>query len=214
MATEPDRPSDVAEPTPLRAIVEVAPPEGVHCPVADETPNAAAVTQTITERADDRTCQSEVTVADETGPRTELLSTPIGASCVCSTIKQFECVYDIQSVREGALRISIVVFDRTLLEEITAALEEIGAEFDLKRLSTPGDESQSTVEVDAAEITEKQREALELAVDRGYYERPREATLQDLADRLGVSPSAVSQRLNAAESTLVRSLTRERSEGG
>lgn len=44
-------------------------------------------------------------------------------------------------------------------------------------------------------LTAKQLEAVELAVERGYFDTPRGATLSDLADRLGISEQAVSVRL-------------------
>lgn len=56
------------------------------------------------------------------------------------------------------------------------------------------------------DISEKRLEAAKTAVRRGYYEVPREASLADLASELGVSESAVSQKLNAVERKLVRAL--------
>lgn len=44
-------------------------------------------------------------------------------------------------------------------------------------------------------LTAKQLEAVELAVERGYFDTPRGATLGDLADHLGISEQAVSVRL-------------------
>jgi hypothetical protein len=46
-----------------------------------------------------------------------------------------------------------------------------------------------------AGVTAAQREALRVAFERGYFEVPRECTLGDLADALGVSDAAVSKRL-------------------
>lgn len=44
-------------------------------------------------------------------------------------------------------------------------------------------------------LTTRQRETLRLAADRCYFEIPRRATLADLADELGVSDQAISERL-------------------
>ncbi|WP_336363757.1 helix-turn-helix domain-containing protein [Halalkalicoccus salilacus] len=54
------------------------------------------------------------------------------------------------------------------------------------------------------ELSEPQREALDLAVDRGYYAIPREATTAELADELGISDQAVVERLRRATITLAR----------
>lgn len=52
-------------------------------------------------------------------------------------------------------------------------------------------------------LTERQHEILTMAYYAGYFEVPRGATQDDLADRLGISDSAVSQRLRRAVSELI-----------
>lgn len=53
-------------------------------------------------------------------------------------------------------------------------------------------------------ISTSQREALVLAVREGYYDLPRECSTQELADQLGISDQAVSERLRRAVATLTR----------
>ena len=55
-------------------------------------------------------------------------------------------------------------------------------------------------------LTANQRETLRLAHERGYYEIPRKVTLDDLADELGVSNQAVSERLRRGCARLVGNL--------
>lgn len=52
-------------------------------------------------------------------------------------------------------------------------------------------------------LTEPQRETLVAALEAGYFEIPREASLADLADRLDVSENAASERLRRAMAALV-----------
>ena len=52
-------------------------------------------------------------------------------------------------------------------------------------------------------LTEPQREALRLAVQRGYYDIPRDCTTKDIADELGISDQAVTERLRRAIVALV-----------
>jgi len=47
-------------------------------------------------------------------------------------------------------------------------------------------------------LTEKQQELLAVAHEEGYFDVPRGISQDELADRLGVSKSAVSQRLRRA----------------
>jgi hypothetical protein len=52
-------------------------------------------------------------------------------------------------------------------------------------------------------LTEHQRRALLRAYDMGYFAEPRNASLEDVADELGYSPSAVSGRLKRGLKSLV-----------
>lgn len=53
-------------------------------------------------------------------------------------------------------------------------------------------------------LSERQHEALEAALEMGYYERPRTATLEDVAQALDCAPSTASEHLLKAESTVIR----------
>jgi len=52
-------------------------------------------------------------------------------------------------------------------------------------------------------MTDAQREALVTAHEMGYFDVPRNATLADVADELGVAPPSLSERLRRAQSHLV-----------
>jgi len=51
-------------------------------------------------------------------------------------------------------------------------------------------------------VTPKQREALQAALERGYYEVPPEATMTEIADELDVSQQSLSRRLRRAHGNL------------
>ncbi|MFB6118172.1 helix-turn-helix domain-containing protein [Halosegnis sp.] len=55
------------------------------------------------------------------------------------------------------------------------------------------------------DLSETERETLEAAVDEGYFESPRDATLSDLAEQFDVSKSAVSKTLRRGEDKLLGS---------
>jgi len=56
----------------------------------------------------------------------------------------------------------------------------------------------------SAALTDRQQEALLAAIDVGYYEVPREGSVEDVAAELGCAASTASNHLRKAESTLVR----------
>ena len=55
-----------------------------------------------------------------------------------------------------------------------------------------------------ATLSERQREAVEVALALGYYDRPRGATHEDVAEELDCAPATASDHLQKAEAKLVR----------
>lgn len=70
------------------------------------------------------------------------------------------------------------------------------------RVELTGDYAPGTRRV-AAQLTERQREAVRTAVELGYYEEPRQGTYEDVADEMGIAPETVGEHLRKAEATLV-----------
>jgi len=77
-----------------------------------------------------------------------------------------------------------------LPEEYVADVERIG-EYDHRYTSVAG------------RLTDRQREAVRVAVDLGYYEVPREATLGEVAGRLDCSEAGASKLLRRAEAAVM-----------
>jgi hypothetical protein len=72
------------------------------------------------------------------------------------------------------------------------------ADFQLHRL-TPDKDSEPAGDG----LTDRQREALRIAYERGYFDIPRQASLEDVAAELDLSPSSVSERLRRAQTQLI-----------
>lgn len=53
-------------------------------------------------------------------------------------------------------------------------------------------------------LTDRQQRLLATALDAGYYDTPRESTLTQLAERMGVAKSTCSETLHRAESKVLR----------
>ncbi|MFB6164847.1 MAG: helix-turn-helix domain-containing protein [Haloarculaceae archaeon] len=86
-----------------------------------------------------------------------------------------------------------------------------GIGVDLQRVHNPGVPEELGMHFS---LTDTQRETLQTALATGYFDVPRETTLVELAERLGVSDSAVSQRLRRGIATLVAATLDERDGGG
>ena len=192
----------------LRATFAVEPNEAASCAVLSSGRRGEDVDQNIV--FEDGPCElggrcrSAVTL--ENGDR-QFLAGAVDDGCICPVFSSHDCIASIQRFEAGSLEVDVMVPDREELEAVVVALRRTGATVKLRRIATRTDgDADQRLELEVEGITEKQREAVLLAVEAGYYETPRRTDLGELADRLGVSKSAVSQRLSAVESNLVTSL--------
>lgn len=86
--------------------------------------------------------------------------------------------------------------DRDALAEFESICDEEGVEFTLHRIYGES----KTDEPDP--LTDAQREALRIALDAGYLDVPRDASLSAIADELDVSEQSASERLRRATRNL------------
>lgn len=91
--------------------------------------------------------------------------------------------------------------DRAALTAYRNHLDDTGVDFRLKRLYDAGRPAG-----DDLGLTEEQRETLVLAYETGYFDIPRGTTTAGLAEELGISNQAVSERLRRGYSRLVQQL--------
>ncbi|MWV40269.1 helix-turn-helix domain-containing protein [Natrialba sp. INN-245] len=88
-------------------------------------------------------------------------------------------------------------------DDIRAALEAVpdGIETTVERVGEyrGGDHAVET-------LTERQREALRVARDRGYFAVPREASVEEVADELGCAPGTAAEHLRKAQQRVVSRL--------
>jgi predicted DNA binding protein len=84
----------------------------------------------------------------------------------------------------------LLASDQDDLAEFQSACTESDLSITIRTIQRSGIESE---ERDG--LTEKQREIVRLAHERGYFEVPRETTVSDIAAELDISPQAASKRL-------------------
>ena len=99
--------------------------------------------------------------------------------------------------------------------QVTVAGTQRGIHRAFKELSDVVDfEVHSTGEYDPmddgllVQLTRKQREVLQTAIDLGYYEVPRKSTHVDIAAKMECATSTVDEHLRKAESTVFESIVR------
>ncbi|MCU4740379.1 helix-turn-helix domain-containing protein [Halobacteria archaeon AArc-m2/3/4] len=89
--------------------------------------------------------------------------------------------------------------DRDLLSATIDELEAQDIHVDVRRMVEAG--RNADLEATAA-LTEAQEEAISEAYRRGYYDVPRQISLEELADELDISHQALSERLRRASKVL------------
>ena len=181
-----------------------------HCPIADLSSTTASGTIQLT----GTNCHASISFEGEDEEHVSLYTASIEESCTCSSLCGPGFTPVDLVVEDGSLVVNAYVDDRERLSEAIEDLREGPDTWRLRRLTTPDrnktlDSGLASQLLEDVSVTQKQREAVRVAVEMGYYDRPRDATLGDLASRLGVSRSALSQRLNAVEAKLVEGLAAE-----
>ncbi|WP_256393929.1 helix-turn-helix domain-containing protein [Natronoarchaeum rubrum] len=195
---------------PLRAVLHVTPDPKAACSVVSAGAPDEQVSLNGSISGGDSVgtaCHADVTVDDGDREQRRLVSDAANDHCICPAFSAHRCVAAVERVLEDAVVVRLSVPDRETLRDVVADLRERDADVELARLDADT-AAERTLELDAGDVTDAQREAIRVAERLGYYEDPREADLGDVAGELGISRSAASQRLNGAASTLVLELLR------
>jgi len=105
---------------------------------------------------------------------------------------------------DGTMRATVIGPGETVqraLDELPSAFDvdvrSIG-EYDARYFATDGD------------LTDRQYEAVEAAVDCGYYEEPRSGSVADVAEVLGCAPGTAAEHLRRAEASVMADVVSDR----
>lgn len=117
---------------------------------------------------------------------------------------EHELVLDlpIECTTGGGLRVTAIGEDETFQEVIAEIPDDIHVE--LVEMGEYKPEHQRLRSL----LTDRQREILEVAVEAGYYEEPRQVTYEDIAERVELSPATVGEHLRKIEGKTLRELSR------
>ena len=100
---------------------------------------------------------------------------------------------------EGYLRVTVIGSDDNIQQALRSVPETIDAQATQMGEYNPDDERA------IAGLTERQREVLEAAVGTGYYEVPRQATYEEIAEVCDCTVGTVGEHLNRIESQIIHS---------
>lgn len=128
---------------------------------------------------------------------------PSGLSGVLLELRQqHEVVFDVPMTftDDGGLRTSLIGREEALQAAIDGLPDEVSVTLEVLNEYNPA------AREPLAALTDRQLEALRLAVDRGYYESPREVSADELAGELACSRGTVSEHLRKAEQYVLSGL--------
>ena len=167
------------------------------CPIVSEADEAAEVAVNAV---------GEECVVDVTTPVGDVRrgTGEVDADCLCHAFGQLGYAPHFRRVEDGTILVTAYVDDRSAVRRLVDELRGVVDRVRLVRLAVvEGADPTEQVTFDLSALTPKQRRGLELAVVRGYFDDDRDVRLRDLADELGISKSALSQRLRTAQAKLV-----------
>lgn len=194
----------------LQARFRIEPSTEGNCQVIESGQRGSGVEQKLVDCGDDlpTKCLATVTGNDDCQ---HLVEQSVDEYCICPCFSQHECIATLESVDPPGFVVSIVSHNRDEFTSIVDVLRKVDAKPQLVQITRSTDPTDhQSLEFEVESITDKQREAIRIAVENGYYEKPRRATLADLAEQLDISRSAVSQRLTAVESKMIYKLVESR----
>jgi len=121
------------------------------------------------------------------------------ASALLELEQEHEFVLDmpIEYGPGGGLKIAVIGREETVRRAIENVPDEIRVE--LEQLSDYDPELRELSSL----LTERQQEILDTATDLGYYEVPRQATHQDIAEELDLSTTTVGEHLRKIEARML-----------
>ncbi|WP_396613353.1 helix-turn-helix domain-containing protein (plasmid) [Haloferax sp. S1W] len=99
------------------------------------------------------------------------------------------------TIRDGEVTVEITA-PREKLSDLGEKLELFGIPFDLVSI-------RQSIDTESL-LTDDQRELLETAAKRGYYDTPRTCTLTELAEAVGLAKSTTSEKLHRAEGKVMK----------
>ena len=194
---------DQAQKRPLCAVLDIT--MNGACPLADIDEPA----RDIYVRQVDGKCRADVVIENE-NLQVIHFEKNVENDCVGSVFGRYDCVPHVTEAEAGTITIMTFPPERAILSNLVSDIRGLGFDVTVKRLISLDDYDKTgrnpPMMCDVSMLTKKEREAVDLAVDQGYYDEPNGTSLQELADQLGISKSALSSRLSSAESKLMKDL--------
>jgi hypothetical protein len=157
-------------------------------------------------------CQCDVTLTNETDGEQEVdivhYSGEICENCPGVVFKEYNLLPRFIERTPERFTVRTYLPADHQLSELIADLREVSESVRVLKVVDirDTDVDSQMVDIDLSALTNKQREALELATTQGYYDCAPDVSQAELAEEFDVSESALSQRLSRAEKNVLSQL--------
>lgn len=121
--------------------------------------------------------------------------------CPCECLGAFGCPIHRYVAEDGEVTLVFHTDSYEQLQAVMAIFRERYPSVTVKRLLQPPLEGtpDEQVFVNRGKLTDRQREVLQTAYDRGYFERPKRANATEIAEELGIAPTTFTEHLVVAQ---------------
>jgi predicted DNA binding protein len=116
--------------------------------------------------------------------------------------QEYSLVVDtpIDCLPDGGIRVTGIGDQETITEALNIIPEGVDVELETMGEYHPDDRQLFSV------LTDRQQEILITAIDAGYYDVPRDATYEDIAEEMDLAPVTVGEHLRKIESRVLRQI--------
>jgi predicted DNA binding protein len=124
--------------------------------------------------------------------------------CPCTRVPSHGCPIRDRDAEDGRLRLTFVAPDLDTLRAIASDLDSCCADVSVRRLVRTGAAGgdRSLLVADRNAFTDRQYEVLKTAHEMGYFDSPKRAKSDAVADELGVSVATFVEHLSVAQTKL------------
>lgn len=211
----------------IRSTVTFSDPEG--CPVAEISDTLDTTVYSVTSsipESETTPVVTEFAIQSPSPPEIERVDSifSIGSTtlcrvehrsdqaCPCTSLGEFQIPITRFRAHDGSLSIVFHAGTFDELQSIIGSLRDRYESMDIRRLIRQPDESSpmDAVLVNRNRLTMRQLEILELAFDRGYFNRPREINATELADELGIDQSTLAEHMSLGLSKVLEDVLDDR----
>lgn len=128
--------------------------------------------------------------------------------CICEEIEASVGPVTAVNARDGDLHVTVHASDMDDLRNAIGELQEQFGSVRIEYLTQGADDRDESalIPVDVRKLTARQREVLETAYEKGYFNYPRGSNASEVAAELDIEPSTFTEHLNTAQSKLLDEL--------